>query len=292
MNIIMNRYRYLWHLCGILTLVLMSQEAQAVVACSAVATLPASTYDATIAVTTQGSVTVTCTRSSTSEPSDVATGYVNSSKTVSYSITADGVNSGTTVAVSGVNTLNYGLWRPPSFSTAWSLLSTTAGSMSFSANGLSASNTTNFQMKIPAGIWTSPQGFYSEVVTVGLQHGITIALSTSFVNNITVNSVCIVPTAPGDVDFGTYNSLGALATASSAFQLRCTSGVAYTLSFDAASSILLGLNYSLSIANASGTSVGTLLNRAIAGTMSAGQSGTCSIASCSGSQARTLMLSY
>jgi spore coat protein U-like protein len=288
-----SRIFVFWRVLSLCVLLAFAGQAYAIVSCSATATLPASIYDATMpVVTTQGSVTVTCTRSSTSEASDTATGYVNSSKTVSYSITADGVNTGTTIAVSGSNTLNYGLWRPPSFSTAWSLASVTAGSITFTANGLSASNTTNFQMKIPAGSWSSPQGPYSETVTVGLKHGTTTAPSTSFVNNITVNPVCIVPTAPGDVDFGTYNSLGAVANANSGFQLRCTSGVLYTLSLDAAPSTVLGLNYVLNIANATGTSGGVLLNRTIAGTMPAGQSGTCSIANCVGSQARTLLLSY
>jgi hypothetical protein len=281
-----------WRILSLMVLQAFAGQASAVISCSATATLPASIYNATIAVTTQGSVTVTCTRSSTNEPGDAATGYDNSSKTVSALITADGVNTGTTVAVSGSNTLNYGLWRPPSFGTAWSLLNTTSSPVTFIANALSASNTTNFQMKIPAGIWTSPQGLYSEAVTVGLRHGTTIAPSTSFVNNITVNPICIVPTAPSDVDFGTYNSLGSVASASSAFQLRCTSGVIYTLSLDTAPSTLLGLNYVLNIANATGTSGGAILNRTIAGTMPAGQSGTCSTASCAGSQARTLILSY
>lgn len=296
MNIsITNRYRKLWHACGMLTLVLMVHEAQAVVVCSAVATLPASTYDASAATTTTGSVTVTCTRAN-SDATDTTVGYVRTGGTgvVTYSIGADGLNTGNTIAVFGTNQLNYSLFRPPTFTSAWSLTAVTAGTVSFAAGQTLATNTTSFTMNVPAARWNSPAGIYTELVTVNLLYGTTTSIS-NFLNSVTVSSICTFPTAPGDLDFGTYNSLttGSALAATSAFQMRCTRGVVYSFSFDAATSTIasVNLNYSLT-APAGGTSPNAAVNASIVGSMPAGQSGTCSVASCSGTQARTLMLSY
>ena len=104
--------RRLVFVCCWFALLTTAQHALAVVSCSATATLPASAYDATTAITTTGSVTVTCTRAA-NDPSDPAVGYVRSGGggTVSYTIGADGVNTGNTIAVSGANQLNYSLFR-------------------------------------------------------------------------------------------------------------------------------------------------------------------------------------
>lgn len=295
MNQFLNNIRIIAVVFCSLVILTISQNAQAVVSCSAVATLPASAYDALTAVTTTGSVTVTCTRAA-SDPTDPSVGYVRSGGTgvVSYNIAADGVNTGNTIAVSGANQLNYSLFRPPGFSTVWSLANVTAGTVSFGTGQTLASSTTSFTMNVPVGRWNSPAGLYTELVTVFLNYG-TTNRTTSFTNNVTVSSICTFPTPPGDLDFGTYNSLatGPAVAATSAFQLRCTRGVVYSFGFDAATSTIPGvnLNYSLTVP-AGGTSPNAVVNRNIVGSMPSGQSGTCSLASCAGSQPRTLMLSY
>jgi spore coat protein U-like protein len=295
MNITMNRFRYYWQLCCMLALVFTSHQVQAVVACNAVATLPASAYDASTAVTTTGSVTVTCTRAA-SDPSDTSVGYVRSGGTgvVTYAIGADGVNTGNTIAVSGVNQLNYSLFRPPSFTTVWSVANVTAGTVSFGTGQTSASSTTSFTMNVPAGRWNSPAGLYTELVTVFLIYGTTNS-TNSFTNSVTVSPICTIPTPPGDLNFGTYNSLtaGPALVATSPFQIRCTRGVVYSFGFDVVTSTIPGvdLNYTLT-SPAGGTSPNAAVNLNIVGSMPSGQSGTCSTASCVGSQPRTLILSY
>jgi hypothetical protein len=65
------------------------------------------------------------------------------------------------------------------------------------------------------------------------------------------------------------------------------------MSLDATSGTLLGLAYSLAI-NPTGSQVGNgaAQSATITGTIAAGQSGTCSQASCSATQARTLTITY
>jgi Spore Coat Protein U domain len=296
MNSYFNIARHSVFFCLTLTVFLFSLEAKAVVSCSATATLPASAYVATIATNTTGSVTVTCTRNA-ADPTSAAAGYVRSldgSGAVTYTVGADGVNTGNTVALSGLNQLNYSLLRPPSFTTQWTTGNTTQGTVNFAIGQTSSSFTTNFVMNIPVGRWNSPAGLYTELVTVFLTYG-TTNNTTSFTNSVTVNSICTFPTPPGDLNFGTYNSLiaGPALSATSAFQIRCTRAVVYSFSFDTTTSTIPGvnLNYSLT-APAGGTSPNAAVSLNIVGSMPSGQSGTCSTASCAGSQPRTLILSY
>jgi hypothetical protein len=299
----MNRYitntRNLVFLCLTLTVFMFSLDAKAVVSCSATSSLPASAYVVTAATNMTGSVTVTCTRNA-ADLSDPSTGYVRAadgSGVVSFSLGADGVNLGATIALSGTDQLNYRLERAPSTS-QWTNATANkiTGIVNFGIGQTSSSTSTSFVMNVPAGgaRWGSPAGVYTELVTVFLTYGSSTA-TTSFTNTVTVSSICIFPTAPVDLDFGTYSSLaaGPALAATSAFTIRCTSGVAFSFSFDAVTSIIpsVNLNYSLT-SPAGGTSAGNVLSRNIVGSMPSTQSGTCNTASCAGSQPRTLILSY
>ena len=123
----------------------------------------------------------------------------------------------------------------------------------------------------------------------------TQAASTSGGFNVTVNltSACSITAGPADVDF-TYTSFqGAAATSTGgAFSVRCTNGLPYTMALDATSGTVIGLNYTLALSAASGTGNGAAQAYSISGGMVAGQSGTCAAATCSGSQARTLTITY
>lgn len=271
--------------------------AWATVTCSAVASLTPASYAATAATTMTGSVAVTCTRSSLLEPTNLSgNGYTaGTPASVAYNIGADGGNVGTTIALSGSNQLDYDLMRPPSFSTDWSTGNVTAGVVYFGTSSLTSdTNTTNFQMQIPAGRWTSPAGNYTELVTVSINHGIQTELTT-FMTDVQVSAACTFPLAPGDVNFGTYNALatGAAKTAFTGFQVLCTQGVPVNIAFDSASGSLLGLTYGLSLSPVSGVvSSGTAANYSINGSMPAGQAGTCSTQVCVGSESRSITLTY
>jgi hypothetical protein len=52
------------------------------------------------------------------------------------------------------------------------------------------------------------------------------------------------------------------------------------------------MNYTLALSATSFTGTGVAQSFSITGTMAGGQNGTCGGASCSGSQGRTLMISY
>lgn len=108
---------------------------------------------------------------------------------------------------------------------------------------------------------------------------------------VTLTSACTV-TAPANVAF-TYTSFqGAIANSTGGgFTLSCTNTLPYALSLDVSTNTVIGLVYALTLpANGNGTGAGQAL--AITGTMAAGQGGTCAVASCSGTQARVLTVTY
>ena len=110
---------------------------------------------------------------------------------------------------------------------------------------------------------------------------------------VTLTSKCQISSGPADVAF-TYTSFqGAAATSTGGgFSVQCTNTLPYTMSLDATSGTVSGLNYSLALSAASATGSGVAQAYTINGTMASGQGGTCALGSCSGSQARVLTITY
>jgi hypothetical protein len=112
--------------------------------------------------------------------------------------------------------------------------------------------------------------------------------------NVTVNltSSCALTAAPTDVAF-TYTSFGGAATATpSDFKVKCTNLRPYTMALDATTGTVIGLNYTIALSAAGGTGTGLDQSYQITGTMAGGQSGNCAAASCTGTDVRTLTITY
>ena len=160
------------------------------------------------------------------------------------------------------------------------------------------SSTGPFDILMTAGQKPQPAGTYTDTLTATLLENAakgkppTLATATFGVTvNTTANCQILAP--PGNVNF-TYTAFqGSAATANTAFQVRCTTSLPYTMALDATSGTLLGLSYSLAIApSTSGTGTGLGQNYTINGTIAPGQAGTCATSVCTGSQTRTLTLSW
>ena len=113
--------------------------------------------------------------------------------------------------------------------------------------------------------------------------------------NVTVNltSACQITSGPADVAF-TYTSFQAAAATATGggFTVQCTNTLPYTMSLDATSGTVSGLNYTLALSAASGSGNGAAQSYSVTGSMVAGQGGTCGLASCSGTQGRVLTVTY
>jgi len=110
---------------------------------------------------------------------------------------------------------------------------------------------------------------------------------------VTLTSMCQISSGPADVAF-TYTSFqGAAATSTGGgYSVQCTNTLPYTMSLDATSGTVSGLNYSLALSAASATGSGVAQAYTINGTMASGQGGTCALGSCSGTDARILTVTY
>ncbi|TMH30597.1 MAG: hypothetical protein E6H63_04925 [Betaproteobacteria bacterium] len=267
-------------------------RAGAAITCSASVTSVTIVYDPSSPTqnVTTGSYTVTCVR------------LLTDANTFSWQL---GVNDGLQAAAglnrvqntAGVQRYTYDTWRLSPYIAAnkWGDTATTrfTGTLNFGAS-LTASTSGPFDIVMAAGQAVQPAGTYTDTVTASLRTstGVLINTSTFGVTVLTTNT-CQLSVPPGSLNF-TYTSFQvSAATASTSYGVRCTTALPYTMALDATSAVLLGLTYTLAIApSSSGTGNGATQTYTINGTIAASQWGTCASAVCSGSQTRTLTLTW
>lgn len=133
---------------------------------------------------------------------------------------------------------------------------------------------------------------------VGASSALAGSDSKSFNVNVTLTSACKLSTVT-DVDFGTYTSLQTTTQSATggAFTVTCTNSLPYSLKFTNISggatasgtvpTVLLA--YTLGLSSAGGSGDGTAQAVNITGSMAANQAGTCSSASCSGTDATQVL---
>lgn len=239
-----------------------------------------------------GSITINCSKSG----SNSDTRYLEIGA-------GSGMNaSGTQNRAAGPGAfLGYGLRRDAALVAPWSDVSGSRLTSTVTATTATTTSVTlNWWIVVPAG-QSVPAGTYLDTVTLRLYQDANPNPSLVDLNpgtatasiSLNVTSVCSLSSAPANLNFS-YTSFQTVASAaSSSFAVTCTQGAPYTVALDATSGTLLGLSYQLSL-SVSGPQVGTGTARAMSvnGTMAAGQSGTCSAATCSASNLRTITISY
>ncbi|MDH4287079.1 MAG: spore coat U domain-containing protein [Gallionella sp.] len=225
---------------------------------------------------------------------------INYTVTPSNGLWASGAQN--RAALSG-NFINYDIYTDATCTTAWS----GTGSMAMPGGGPATITQalTYFGCVPMAQPGLPPPATYGDTVTMTLATttaGVTITGTNPapFTVSVIVPAVCTISTLPGTVAF-TYTAFSAVAVAANTtFQSTCSNLLPYTMSLDATTDVVGGLNYSLAL-NTSGTggvhplaSTGTGAAQTfyINGTMPAGQAGTCATASCLTSQVRTLTITY
>ena len=167
------------------------------------------------------------------------------------------------------------------------------GTMTLNGN-VTTTVTTSFWGCVPiAGNGGATSGVHTDTVTLSLFQAFTnTRLDTgTFPVTINVTASCRISTAPGNIIFN-YTSFGAAANASTTFGATCTSALPYTMTLDATSGTLLGMNYSLALSAASATGTGVQQTYTISGSMAGGQAGTCATSACTATQSHTLTISY
>ena len=194
--------------------------------------------------------------------------------------------------------LAYGVYSDAAYSQTW--LDTSSRYKGSITSSSSTSVTVPFYLSM-AALQAVGSGSYADLLTVKFYQGATaVAASTdpsptSQILNVSasVAAQCVLSSPPGNLNFAYTSFQTSAASASTGFAVTCNLGTSYTMSLDASSGTLLGLNYQLSI-SPSGTITGSGNPQAaqVVGTVAAGQSGTCASSSCSASAARVLTVSY
>lgn len=236
-------------------------------------------------------VSINCTRG----PTDPTTS--------AYTLQADdGFNPGagsTNQAVNGngaANQIAYDLFRTAPGNAVWGETNATdfAGTVNF-GTALTGSATHVFYTQIAAGLNKNAK-IFTDTVTMRLRYDNgpgNVNVFPTFPVSINNQSVCLLSTPPGNIQFNYTSFQPAAATASTAYAVRCTIGETYTMALDAAAGTLLTLNYSLALSNPAGqTGTGFAQNFTINGSMPGGQSGTCATGVCTSAQTRTLTITY
>ncbi|HYF43406.1 MAG TPA: spore coat protein U domain-containing protein [Ramlibacter sp.] len=249
-----------------------------------------------------GTVILTCTR-------DVAT----DANSLTYRIKADnGLNwSGADRRVrlgATANRLTYYLRRGTAAggaatcgnSSTWSAPATgttnvITGTLSFGA-AATASVTWGFCVRVRGNQGAPTAGLYTDGVQVTAQYPNsdfgTLTLSETLNYQVGVTNQCVFNMTPHPIVFN-YTSFSPTAqTASQTFEVRCSNALPWTVNIPSANGTLLGLNYTLAPSPTSGTGTGADQTVTVTGTIAAGQAGTCSAATCTGSNSHTIEISY
>lgn len=198
-------------------------------------------------------------------------------------------------AASGVNFLNYNLTSDPACLTPWKgtvYIPAAAYTTPVLALGASDVKTYSFYGCVPAGQTVPAAGTYTDTVTMSFIPGGAKFTNGTFPVSITAPATCTLSTPPGNIVFNYTSFSAAPVLANTTFAATCTNRLPYTLALDATSGTIAGVSYTLALSAASATGTGLAQTYTINGTIAAGQSGTCAAATCTGSQTRTLTITY
>lgn len=269
---------------------LTGNTAEAAYSCSVSSSGIATAYDplAIADRVTQSTTTVACTRASGDAQQMPFTLAANNGQN------ASGQGN---KAILGAQLLAYDLFQNSTCKTRWR----TPGGGFFDrtldfAGALSAAMTLDYWACIPTGQTGLAAGTYTDLVTMTLTYGPSkaeqVAPPSTFPVSISTPWQCSISTSPGVLDFGAYLAFGPNLNASTTFGVTCTNSMPYSVAVSPASGVVTGLNYSVAPALTTNTGTGVQQTLTINGTMPGGQAGTCTGASCSGTNTHQVTLSY
>jgi spore coat protein U-like protein len=289
---------YTTQLIASMVLLLCVQCAQATLTCNTLVSAGFTTANAPTGIfpnVTQGTVTFNCSRTSASDATSVLL-------KANYGSNATGSNNRARLGTQYIRYEAYKVSACAVSNTIWTgnstatsipvTLQSQTGSFSYEVSFWGCITLAN--QSVPAGVYTD-----TFTMTITKANGSSSYATGTAAVSIRNPATCSITTPPGDVVFN-YTAFGATANAGTTFVANCTQWLPYTMSLNASSGVVSGLNYTLQINNQTAIPTSPLSSRGtgagqthtINGNMPAGQAGTCSGATCQGTQAHTLTISY
>ena len=272
-----------------LLLVFAAAPSFAAITCTVAVPTPITVvYDPTVNAdnVTTGRYTITCNRLATDASS------------IAWSLAANnGQHNGggsNRAQSAGGQRYSYDLYLPPyTNGIKWQGGNVFTGTLNFGAS-LTASVTGTFDIWVFKQQPVQPASTYTDQIAVTLKNTAnnnTLDTSTFLMNIVTTNA-CQLAVPPGDINLNYTANQVAAATANTSFGVRCTTALPYTMALDATSGTIVSLNYTLALSQASATGSGLVQTYSVNGSIAGGQAGKCATATCSGSQTRTLTITY
>lgn len=279
--------RSLWNkLLPALLLAAGGPAAHAAITCTSI-TSPgvAISYVNNTTASVQTFFTVSCTRTSSSDPASV-----------SYDVVADnganpiGQNNRATL---GTATLRYDVYTNAACSTAWKGGRKISDTISW-AGGATGTITkqTSFWGCITTAQTATSSGTYTDSIGMTMTYG---TPSTTIFGTIPVAiyapALCTVTTRPGAIALS-YTAFGPQVSQGTSFGLTCTSGMPYTIATDVTEAVLTGLRYTLGLSATAANGTGAPQTYSVTATLPAGQAGSCTGTSCTATRTHTLTITY
>lgn len=240
-------------------------------------------YTSNTTASVQTYFTVSCTRTSTTDPTSV-----------SYDVTADNGTTGArqvNQATLGTSLIKYDFYTDAACSVAWTGKGKISDTITWtgSATGTITKQTSYWGCIVTKQTPTS-SGDYTDSVKLTLKYGNQTIIGTASVD-IYAPANCTLNTPAGNIAL-TYAAFGAQKTASTTFRVTCTNSMPYTVTTDVTEAVLVGLRYTLSLNATSANGTGSPQTFTVTATIPAGQAGTCPSGTCSGTNTHTLTISY
>jgi hypothetical protein len=273
--------------------IVLTRPSWAAISCTAPASTGFSTaYAATGVVPniSQGTVSFNCTRSLASDPTTVLL-------TANNGIHASGVQNRTQ---SGTRRVLYEAYKDSACGAVWTSLVVSDFWVLNLLNILSAQPVSaSYWGCITAAGQVVSAGTSTDTVTMQVLANTALrpalSVTSTFPVSIVTPATLAITTAPGDLIFN-YTAFGSVTNASTTFVTLGTLNLPYTMSLDAYSGVVSGLNFNLTLDSQTSPVVtrgtGASQTHTINGTMPASQAGTCTTGSCVSSQVHTLTITY
>ena len=199
----------------------------------------------------QGSVSVTCTRTSTGDPS-----------TLDLSA-SDGLFKAGNSNYAQLNNskISYDLFSDSACTNAWSKKNNNQLSVTLSNLALNVPVTSTFNYwackPLAQNVSSFPSGLYTDRVDITLLAGGSTLATASINVNLYAPAVCSISNGPNTMSFNYAAFSPSAAFAGTSFRANCTNYLPYTMSLDALSGVVGGLRYTLGL---SLSSAGTASN--------------------------------
>ena len=272
------------HLLLALLLAVLLPAAHATITCTSVSSPGASmNYVNGSTASVQSYFTVSCTRTSTGDPTSV-----------SYDVLADnglaptGQNNN---AKLGSALLRYDVYTSASCATTWKGNRKISDTITWTGSSTGTiTRQTSFWACIVTAATLTTAGNYTDSVGMTLAYN-NLTVSGTVPISIYAPALCTVTTAPGRINLS-YAAFGPQVSGSTSFALTCTTGMPYTIATDVTEGVLTGLRYVLGLSAASANGTGAPQSMNITATLPAGQAGSCATASCAATRTHTLTISY